>query len=54
MGHLSYRDLLDYIGKLVDKRVSEPNGDLISKIVTEQVSETLPSIHRYILTNLLF
>ena len=33
------RDLLEYIGKLVDKRVSEPNGDLISKIVTEQVSK---------------
>ncbi|OBT42222.1 hypothetical protein VE00_07730 [Pseudogymnoascus sp. WSF 3629] len=31
------QDLLDYIGKLVDKRVSEPNGDLISKIVTEQL-----------------
>lgn len=36
-----HRELLDYIGGLVDKRVVEPNGDLISKLVVEQVS-TLP------------
>ncbi|OBT60728.1 hypothetical protein VE03_09817 [Pseudogymnoascus sp. 23342-1-I1] len=31
------QELLDYIGKLVDMRLSEPNGDLISKLVTEQL-----------------
>src|SRR5690349_21599934 len=36
-----YRDLLDYIGKLVDKRMAEPKNDLISKLVTEQVSTIL-------------
>ncbi|KAL5346728.1 hypothetical protein ACLOAV_008435 [Pseudogymnoascus australis] len=32
------RELLDYIGGLVDKRAVEPNGDLISKLVVEQLN----------------
>lgn len=32
------QELLDYIGGLVDKRVSEPSGDLISKLVVEQLN----------------
>ena len=32
------RELLDYIGKLVDMRVAKPKSDLISKLVVEQVS----------------
>ncbi|KAF2497056.1 cytochrome P450 [Lophium mytilinum] len=31
------KELLDYIGKLVDQRSSEPKEDLISKLVVEQV-----------------
>lgn len=44
--HLSNRELLDYIGKLVDMRVAEPKGDLISKIVTEQVDRPYPLFKR--------
>lgn len=32
-----YRELLDYIGGLVDQRITEPRDDLISKLVIEQV-----------------
>ena len=32
------RTLLDYIGDLVDKRSQSPKDDLISKLVTEQVT----------------
>lgn len=31
------QELLDYIGQLVDKRMTQPKDDLISKLVTEQV-----------------
>lgn len=31
------RELLNYIGKLVDQRVAKPENDLISKLVVEQV-----------------
>jgi nitric oxide reductase len=32
-----YRELLDYLAKLVDQRLDEPKNDLISKLCTEQV-----------------
>lgn len=32
------RELLDYLGDLVDQRVAKPLDDLISKLVVEQVS----------------
>ena len=35
---LHCRELLNYIGGLVDKRIEKPENDLISKVVTEQVS----------------
>lgn len=35
---LHCRELLKYIGGLVDKRMEKPENDLISKLVTEQVS----------------
>ena len=35
---LHCRELLNYIGGLVDKRIEKPGNDLISKLVTEQVS----------------
>lgn len=31
------RELLDYLGDLVDQRVAKPLDDLISKLVVEQV-----------------
>jgi nitric oxide reductase len=31
------RELLDYLASLVDKRLEEPQDDLISKLCTEQV-----------------
>jgi len=31
------RELLDYMGRLVDKRKEKPENDLISKLVEEQV-----------------
>lgn len=34
-----FRELLKYIGGLVDKRMEKPEKDLISKLVTEQVIE---------------
>ena len=33
-----FRELLDYLGDLVDQRVAKPLNDLISKLVVEQVS----------------
>ena len=35
--HALNRELLDYFGKLVDKRVAKPENDMISKLVVEQV-----------------
>lgn len=37
---MTFRELLDYMGKLVDKRVIKPENDLISKLVVEQVRPT--------------
>jgi hypothetical protein len=31
------RDLLSYLGSLVDKRIADPRKDLISTLITEQV-----------------
>lgn len=33
------RELLNYIGTLVDKRLAEPKNDLISELVVNQVSK---------------
>lgn len=30
------RELLDYLGKLVDKRIAEPKNDVTSTLITEQ------------------
>jgi hypothetical protein len=35
------RELLDYMGRLVDKRMQKPEDDLISKLVVEQVRTPL-------------
>lgn len=35
--NIANRELLDYIGNLVDQRIAEPKEDLISKLVIEQV-----------------
>lgn len=32
-----YRDLLDYLAKLVDQRMESPKEDLITKLVVEQL-----------------
>lgn len=34
---LIYRELLDYLSKLVEHRLAKPEHDLISKLVVEQV-----------------
>lgn len=31
------RELLEYLGNLVDQRLESPRSDLISKLVTEQI-----------------
>ena len=40
-GHTMIRELLDYIGRLVDERIVKPENDLISKLVVEQVNAPL-------------
>lgn len=35
--HTSFRELLDYLANLVDKRSEQPKDDLISKLVVEQL-----------------
>jgi hypothetical protein len=38
------RELLDYLGKLVDVKTQKPGDDLISKLVVEQV-QWFPVLH---------
>ena len=38
----TFRELLDYIGKLVDQRLAEPKDDLIGKLVVDQVRTLCP------------
>ena len=43
-----YRELLDYLGNLVETRLKGPGDDLISKLVIEQVGSSIFLVQKFL------